>query len=115
MRRSTMVLGLVLGFAAAAPQLAAQAPDGKALYDKNCKTCHGAQGVPPAALAKKMKTPTIDAAYLAKVSDDSMLKVMVNGSKNMKPMKEKVTEPELAAIVKHVRDVIGAGAAKPGS
>ncbi|MBI4501579.1 MAG: cytochrome c [Gemmatimonadetes bacterium] len=115
MRRSTLVIGLVLAFVAVAPRLQAQGPDGKALYDKNCKTCHGAQGAPPAALAKKMKIPTIDAAYLAKVSDDSILKVMTNGSKNMKPMKDKLTEPELAAIGKHVREVVGAGAAKPGS
>ena len=109
MKTSAVVLRLMLGLAAV-PRLAAQAaaaPDGKALYNKSCKSCHGAQGVPPAALAKKMKTPVIDGAYLSKVSDDSMVAVMANGTKNMKPMKGKATPEELAAIAKYTREVAG--------
>ncbi|MBI4501577.1 MAG: cytochrome c [Gemmatimonadetes bacterium] len=108
MKTSAVVLGLMVGLAAGTPRLAAQAaPDGKALYDKNCKACHGSKGVPPAALAKRMKTPTIDEAYLAKVSDDSMARVMENGTKNMKPMKGKATPEDLAAIAKYTREVAG--------
>ena len=34
---------------------AADAAAGKAVYDKSCKTCHGADGTPPAGMAKTMK------------------------------------------------------------
>ena len=31
---------------------------GKTLYQKNCQSCHGANGTPPPALAKSMKHPS---------------------------------------------------------
>jgi ubiquinol-cytochrome c reductase cytochrome c subunit len=117
MKTSAIVIGLLLGLAFVAPRLAAQAaaPDGKALYTKNCRACHGPTGAPPAALAKTMKVPTIDAAYLAKVSDDSMVNLMTKGTKNMKPMKGKASPEEQAAIAKYIRTMVGSPAPKPGS
>src|SRR5882757_8628636 len=32
----------------------ADAKAGKDVYDKSCKTCHGAEGTPPAGMAKAM-------------------------------------------------------------
>ena len=117
MRTTVLVTGFMLGFLASAPQLTAQAaaPDGKALYTRNCRACHGPDGTPPPALAKSMKVPTIDPAYLTRVADDSMVNVMLKGTKGMKPMKGKASQEEMAAIARYLRSVAGSPAAKPGT
>jgi mono/diheme cytochrome c family protein len=91
---------------------AVQAQDGKTLFEANCKKCHGVLGVPPKAIKKKMdKIPTFDAAFLAKVSEDSIVKVLTKGgaSEDMKPFKDKLSAAEMAAVAKYVREL----AAKP--
>lgn len=53
----------------------ADAAAGKAVYDKSCKTCHGADGTPPAGMAKAMgikdfkTTPFSDTAIKTAVTD----------------------------------------------
>ena len=37
----------------APPTARAQGPDGKALYEENCRKCHGVRGVPPKAIKEK--------------------------------------------------------------
>ena len=63
--------------------------------------------MPAPALAKQMKIAAMDAAYLAARSDDSLIGVMANGTKNMKPMKGKLTPAELAAVAKYLRTMVG--------
>lgn len=80
--------------------------EGQTLYRKNCRPCHGATGEPSAETRNKY--PTIktfsDSAFLAGLSDDSMLVVIRNGKgKDMKSWSDILTEPEMAAIVKYVR------------
>jgi mono/diheme cytochrome c family protein len=85
---------------------ALQEPDGQALYLKNCRKCHGATGEPSAQTRKKYKDikSLADADFMSKVSDDSMVAVMTNGSgKDMKSWKEKLTPTEMAAVAKYVR------------
>jgi mono/diheme cytochrome c family protein len=83
-----------------------QEPDGKALYLNNCRKCHGATGEPSAQMRKKYKDikTLADPDMMSKVSDDSMVAVMTNGSgKDMKSFKEKLTPTEMAAVAKYVR------------
>jgi len=83
---------------------AAQEPDGAALYDSNCKMCHGAEGVPPPAMAKAMKVPTFaDPAVLDGVSEDSALSVIEKGFGPMKGFKGKLTRNEEVALVQYIR------------
>jgi cytochrome c oxidase cbb3-type subunit III len=110
MKVSYCVVALLLGTAATA----AQAQDGKTLFEANCKKCHGVLGSPPKAIKKKMsKIPTFDAEFLAKVSEDSILKVLNKGgaSEDMKPFKDKLSPAEMAAVAKYVREL----AARPRS
>ena len=53
MRRIVTIL--ILTAAAAASCFAADAKAGQAAYDRSCKSCHGADGTPNAAVAKMMK------------------------------------------------------------
>jgi mono/diheme cytochrome c family protein len=62
---------------------------GKAVYDKACKSCHGANGTPNAAIAKSMKVdmaPLGDPA-VQKLSDDELKAAITNGKGKMKPIK----------------------------
>lgn len=80
--------------------------DGRMLYLKNCRTCHGATGQPSGET--KEKYPKIkalnDAAFLATISDDSMLTILKKGKgKDMKSWKDEFTLPEMTAVVQYVR------------
>jgi mono/diheme cytochrome c family protein len=86
-----------------------QGPDGKALYEENCRKCHGVRGVPPKAIKEKFpKVQTFTEEFLAKVSDDSLVKVMVTGvgkAEDMKSFKDKLNPQEMAAVAKYVREI----------
>jgi mono/diheme cytochrome c family protein len=117
---STMgrLLGSCLLLACATPMLAAQAPDGAALYREHCKECHGAAGRPPKQARDKYKdVKALDAAFLSGRSDDSLLAVLKHGvkdGKEMKSFKEKLSAEEMAAVVKYVRTRFGgSGAGEP--
>ena len=102
-----------LGLAAAAtvaafllPRVAAAQADGKALYLKNCRQCHGATGVPSAT--NKAKYPKIrdltDAEVMSKLSEDSVAHVIRHGKgKDMRPFEDKLKEDEILAIAQYVR------------
>ena len=109
------LLGCAALLACAAPTLAAQAPDGQALYREHCKECHGAAGRPPkTAVAKYKDVKTFDAAFFTGRSDDSLIAVLKRGvkdGKEMKSFKEKLSPEEMAAVVKYVRTRFGSGGA----
>lgn len=106
MRMIMLVTVLTAALAARAP---AQAPDGKALYDANCRKCHGVAGIPLAAMQKKFaKLAAFDAAFMAKRSDDSVVKVLVNGKgEGMKSFKEKMNPAEMKAVALYLRELSG--------
>src|SRR5436309_7924521 len=86
------LLGAAVVLASAAPTLAAQAPDGAALYREHCKECHGAAGRPTKqALGKYKDIKPFDATFLAARSDDSLLAVLKHGAKDGKEIDRKST------------------------
>jgi mono/diheme cytochrome c family protein len=90
-----------------------QDADGRLLYLKNCRTCHGATGLPSAE--NKDKYPKIkalnDASFLAGLSDDSLLTVLKKGKgKDMKSWADKLSQPEMVAVIKYVRTLPKKGA-----
>ena len=104
--RSVLTMA-VLGTALAASRAAAQAPDGKALYDENCKKCHGVVGRPPKTMKEKFpKIYTFDAKFIAERSDDSVVKILTKGkNEDMKSFKDKLSPAEMAAVAKYVREL----------
>ena len=103
MRLRPLVIPLV--FIVSAHALAAQEPDGKAVYDSNCKRCHGARGTPPQTMLKKMpKIRAFDTTFAREIQEDSIVKVLTKGKgEDMKSFTEKLNPAEMAAVAKYVR------------
>jgi mono/diheme cytochrome c family protein len=91
---------------AAAPSAPTVDPlTGKPLYDAQCKKCHGVSGVPPKVIATKFpKLVPLDAAYLARTTDDAIVAIMVNGKgDDMKSFKDKLSHAEMVAVAAYIR------------
>lgn len=83
-----------------------QGADGRMLYLKNCRQCHSATGMPSSETkAKYSKIKALnDSAFLASMSDDSVLTVIKKGAgKDMKPFADRMNNEEMIAVVKYVR------------
>jgi len=102
-----LAIGLLLAAAGAFSGAAAQAPDGKALYDEHCKKCHGVLGNPPQTMKKKyQKIASFDAKFLTAHSEDSIVKVLTRGkSEDMQSFKMKMNKDEMTVVAKYVRDL----------
>jgi mono/diheme cytochrome c family protein len=84
--------------------LAADAKAGKEVYDKSCKSCHGPDGAPVAAIAKMMKVEMKDlkSTEVQKMSDPDMKTAITDGKGKMKPIKT-VTGKSLDDVVAYVK------------
>jgi len=83
------------------------AEDGKALYDKNCASCHGATGKGDGPAAKAMKTKPEDFAVGAKgMSDADIVKALKEGKvgANAHP-KPKLDDAQLQAVAQYVKQL----------
>jgi mono/diheme cytochrome c family protein len=83
---------------------AGDATAGKALYDKSCKNCHGANGVANPNIAKMMKVeiPALGSAQVQKMSDAEIESVITKGKGKM-PAIHTLTEKQAADIVAYIR------------
>ena len=74
---------------------AADANAGHAAFDKSCKGCHGAAGVPNPAIAKMFPSiPDLTSAKLQAETDEDMKKAITDGRGAMKPVKTLACPPE---------------------
>jgi mono/diheme cytochrome c family protein len=99
---SIMVAGGSAGLALAAGDAAA----GKAAYDKSCKSCHGADGTPNAAVSKMMKVEMKDlkSPDVQARTDADLKKVVTHGEGKMKPIKS-VAGKDLDNVYAFVRSL----------
>jgi mono/diheme cytochrome c family protein len=76
------------GLAAAAGWAAADAKAGQAVYDRSCKSCHGADGAANPAIAKAMNMQMRDlkSAEVQSKSDADLKKVVTDGQGKMRPI-----------------------------
>jgi mono/diheme cytochrome c family protein len=95
---------LMLAGLSAAVSLAADAKAGQAIYDKSCKSCHGADGTPNPAIAKMMKVDmkSLGSAEVQAHSDGDISKIISEGKGKMKPVKT-VSGPAVDNVVAYVR------------
>jgi Cu(I)/Ag(I) efflux system periplasmic protein CusF len=78
--------------------------DGAAVFAGNCAKCHGPKGE-----GTKKGIPLISGHALAHTEEEYVQQV-VNGKPNkMTAFRDKLTDKQIAAVVKHVRTVIQAG------
>ena len=85
---------------------AADAKAGQAVYDKSCKSCHGVDGTPNAAVAKMMKVEMKDlkASEAQALSDEDMKEIITKGKGKMKPVKAG-SGPALEDVIAYVRSL----------
>jgi cytochrome c553 len=93
----------------AASVLSARAADAKALYDKDCARCHGADGKGDTKMGKKNGAKDYtDAKVQAELTDDQAFKAIKEGLKDksgkslMKPA-EGMSDADIKALVAYMR------------
>ena len=82
-----------------------QAPDGKEIYLKHCKECHGVIGVPTKASQRKYdKIPSFaDPEFFKSKKDAELLKSVTEGKgRDMKGFSEKLSKDEIKAVVEYI-------------
>jgi mono/diheme cytochrome c family protein len=100
----TLIGTVVLIGMSAATGIAADAKAGQAIFDKSCKSCHGSDGTPNAAIAKMMKVEMKDlkSAEVQAKSDADIKKIIDEGIGKMKPIKA-VTGADADNVVALIR------------
>lgn len=80
-------------------------PAGKAVYDANCRKCHGVIGTPPKTMkAKFPKIAAFDANFFSKRSDDSVVTVLMKGKgDDMKSFKAKLTHQQMEQVASYIK------------
>ena len=98
------VLFLILP--ASSAQASGDAAAGKAVYDKACKSCHGANGAPNPNIAKMMKVAMKDlsSAGVQAHSDADLRKIITKGQGKMKPTKS-VAGKDVDNVIAYVRSL----------
>jgi mono/diheme cytochrome c family protein len=101
-----ILAGLGMMGASASGVLAADAAAGKAVYDKSCVGCHGADGKGNPGMAKVLgeKGLNLTGKETAQKSDDQLLKVIADGQGKM-PAQTKLSKDEQKAVVRYVRSL----------
>ena len=98
---------LLLTAATAAVALCAgDAQKGKAIYDKTCRACHGAQGQGNPAIAKSLGVTIHDlgSKEVQASSDDELIKKALGGYGKKKPVKA-VTKEQLPDVIAFIRSL----------
>ena len=94
---------------AAASPAATATPDplagAQANFTKNCEPCHGPQGEGGLVKVdnKQIKVPSLKSDHAIKHTDDQIAKMITNGEEAMPAFKDKMSQAEIADLVKFVR------------
>jgi cytochrome c553 len=87
-----------------------RAADAKENWEKNCKKCHGADGKGKTTMGEKLKIKDYTNAKVQEdMKDEKMIKAIKDGVKDgetpkMKAFGETLSDDEIKALVKYVRD-----------
>lgn len=97
----------------AAPSPAASVDEfatAKANYKKHCEACHGetATGGLVKVDNKQIKVPSLKADHAIKHTDDQITKMITNGEEEMPAFKDKLSQAEIAEMVRYIRKVVQA-------
>lgn len=104
--KKLIVIGVALLIAGA---VSVRAADAKANWEKNCTKCHGADGKGKTKMGEKLGIKDYtDAKVQAALKDDAMTKAIregvKEGDKTMKGFGDVLSDDEIKALVKYVRD-----------
>jgi mono/diheme cytochrome c family protein len=100
-----ILIELLIGTGLASASLAADASSGKALYEKSCAGCHGADGKGNEKMATVLgvKDLSIVGKETKNKSDDELLKVLAEGRGKMPA--SKYTKEEQKQVLGYVRSL----------
>jgi len=99
--KPSLALLVIVGMGVCAAARAADAPDGKALYESKCAMCHSKDGT--AKPIAKGSASLNDAKWQEANTVEAIEKVTAEGKGTMKGYKEKLTPDEIKAISAHVK------------
>ena len=102
----TILLTLSLVSLSITGAVAADANAGKAVYERACKSCHGADGTPNPNIAKMMKVEMRDlkSPEVASTSSDEIKKIITDGKGKMRPIAS-VSGADLDNVVAYVHSL----------
>jgi mono/diheme cytochrome c family protein len=95
--------------AAASPAASAAAADqfatARANYTKHCEGCHGpnAEGGLVKVNEKQIKVPSLKSDHAIKHKDEVLMKTISGGEEQMPAFKDKLSQQEIAEIVRFIR------------
>ncbi len=99
-----LVTGILIALTSCSPKPTIKVPaefeSGQNNFHRVCANCHGVD-----ALGKQTRAPgLIDPEYLSEnFSDEEMYKQIIEGSDKMRPQRNKLSDPEVAEIIKYIR------------
>lgn len=85
--------------------VSAFAQAGADVYSSKCKMCHGADGTPPAAMAKSMGIKDLKSEEVQKQSDADLKAIVEKGKGKMTGFSGKLTPAQIDDVVKYVRSL----------
>ena len=95
--------------AAASPAASGPAADqfatARANYTKNCEPCHGpnAEGGLVKVDNKQIKVPSLKAEHAIRHRDEVLMKTITGGEEDMPAFKDKLSQQEIAEMVRFIR------------
>jgi mono/diheme cytochrome c family protein len=75
------------------------------IYKSKCQMCHGADGTPPAAMAKSMGMKDLKSDDVQKQSDADLKNTIEKGKGKMPAFAGKLTPAQIDDLVKYVRSL----------
>ncbi len=104
---SWLILVLSLEIILLSPLWAAEAKGGKAIYDKLCISCHGADGKGNPAMTKVFgeKELNITTKETAQKKDDELLKVIAEGKGKMPASGKGLSKEEQKQLLGYMRSL----------
>lgn len=81
------------------------AESGADTYKAKCQMCHGADGTPPAAMAKSMGIKDLKSDDIQKQSDAELKTVVEKGKGKMPGFAGKLTPAQIDDVVKYVKSL----------
>ena len=104
MKSFTVKIAIILG-ALMLGTAVASAQDGASLYKMKCQVCHGPDGKANTVAGKKVEAKDFHSAEVAKLSEAEMFEVVKKGKGKMPSYDKKISDDEIRALVKYVREL----------